>query len=77
MTVLFCIGYGKKYDSQVTWVMDKTLSFPATYDRRRYAKQVTRYVVCSVIYLIWIIIDDVLLTFHEHKHMNTIYWTNK
>ncbi|XP_023711857.1 uncharacterized protein LOC111866811 isoform X2 [Cryptotermes secundus] len=34
--------YGKKYDSQVTWVMDKTLTFPATPDRRRYAKQVTR-----------------------------------
>lgn len=45
MIVLFCIGYGKKYDSQVTWVMDKTLTFPATPDRRRYAKQVTRYVV--------------------------------
>lgn len=62
MVVLFCIGYGKKYDSQVTWVMDKTLTFPATPDRRRYAKQVTRYVVFGVIHLIWVIINDVLFT---------------
>lgn len=50
MTALFCVGHGKKHDSQVTWVMDKTFTFPATSDGRRYAKRVVRYAVYSVIY---------------------------
>jgi hypothetical protein len=44
MSALFCVGYGKKHDSQVTWVMDKIYKFPATSDGRRYAKKVVRYV---------------------------------
>ncbi|GFG38730.1 hypothetical protein Cfor_07037 [Coptotermes formosanus] len=44
-TRFFCegfIGYGKLHDSQVTWVMDKTYTFPATADGRRCAKKVSR-----------------------------------
>jgi hypothetical protein len=60
LIVLFCTGYGKKYDSQVTWVMDKTLTFPATRDKRRYAKQVTRYVVYSEIQVYLISVEVML-----------------
>ncbi|XP_021924170.1 interleukin-1 receptor accessory protein-like 1 isoform X2 [Zootermopsis nevadensis] len=41
----FCegfIGHGKKHNSQVAWVMDKTNTFPDTSDKRRYTKSVAR-----------------------------------
>lgn len=39
----FCIGYGKERESQVAWVLDKTLEFAGTDDGRRYTKNVSRY----------------------------------
>jgi hypothetical protein len=45
MTMLlpFCIGYGKKLESQVTWVLDETFEFPDTDDGHRYTNSVSRY----------------------------------
>jgi hypothetical protein len=43
LSLPFCIGPGKELESQVVWVLDKTLEFAHTADGRRYTKNVSRY----------------------------------
>ena len=43
LSLPFCIGHGKKHESQVAWVLKKALKFADTDDGHRYTKNVSRY----------------------------------
>jgi hypothetical protein len=43
LSLPFCIGYGKQRESQVAWVLNKTLEFAGTDDGHRYTENVSRY----------------------------------